>query len=350
LNANRTVKPKLKGCIMAHELELNENGEARMFYAGQKPWHGLGQEVETELTSAGAIRLGGLDWDVEKRELYFQAGDAVQHIADKKAIVRLEDERILGIVNKTYEMIQNSDAFEFLDGLVGEGLAMYHTAGSLFGGKRIFICCKLPETFKVADDVIEKYLVAMTSHDGSTAFHIKWTPIRVVCNNTLSMAFDINSRGKVQTNQDVVSIRHTKNFKDGLEQARGILKLSEGYYDRVEAVFNQLLATPMSEAEYQSFSEQVIPKTFIDEDGKVSKVGETLWQKKQDELLDCWHNGIGLDGLEDTKWKAYNAVTEYADHRKKFAPKKNPVADARMNSVIWGHSAELKKKAVMLLS
>lgn len=338
---------------MAHELEIKKDGSASMFYAGQAPWHGLGVQVEKELTAFSALRMAQLDWTVEKRKVFFSAGKAMQEIEDKKAIVRLEDEKILGVVTNAYEPIQNKDAFEFLDGLVGEGLAMFHTAGSLFGGKRIFISCKLPNSFKIGPDKIDKYLVAMTSHDGSTAFHIKWTPIRVVCNNTLSAAFKMNN-GKVSAVSDAVSVYHTKNYKDNMTQARQVLDLTNGYYDRIEECFNKLIEAPMDSKDFQKFTKRLMPKPqeSAEKDAAAFKANITMWENRQAELLKTFETGIGLKvkGVAGTKWAAYNAVTEYVDHHKNYTGRKNTAEESRMNSIVWGYGAETKKEALALLA
>jgi len=323
---------------MAHELEIKD-GEARMMYAGQIPWHGLGTKVEKEVTSAAALRLAGLDWVVEKRPVYFQAGAAVQEVMDKKAIVRTEDESILGIVANTYEPIQNTEVFDFLDSLVGEGLAMFHTAGSLFGGRRIFISCKLPTSFKVGPDQIDKYLVAMTSHDATTAFHIKWTPIRVVCNNTLTAAMG-------RTFKDAVSIYHTKEYGKKVESAREILGLTEGYYQRLDELFNRLIEVPMDASEFQNFTQRLIPQPEK-EDGE--KVNLTRWEKRQAELLNVFKTGIGLDAVKDTRWAAYNAVAEDVDHHRKTKKVKHEVEETRMTSIVWGYGADTKQRAFEML-
>lgn len=151
---------------MAHEIEIMENGTARTFYAGEEPWHGLGQAVEREVTSEAAIKLAGLDWTVEKREMFLPGKVKIddipvvgQQVPKFFATVRTEDESILGVVGNEYTVIQNEEAFAFLDLLVSEGAAMYNCAGSLFGGRRIFITCKLPESMQVGPDQVDKYLV-----------------------------------------------------------------------------------------------------------------------------------------------------------------------------------------------
>lgn len=338
---------------MAHEIEIKKDGSASLFYAGQTPWHGLGQQVEKEVTSAAALRFAQLDWSVEKRPLFFQAGQAMEEITDKKAVVRLEDEKILGIVTNSYEPIQNKDAFEFLDALVGEGLAMFHTAGSLFGGKRVFICCKMPKSMKIGPDLVDKYLVAMTSHDGSTALHIKWTPIRVVCNNTMSAAFGIDKRGRVQNLSDAVSIYHTKNYKDRVSEARRLLGLANTYYERIEECFSRLIETPMDSQEFDKFTKKLHPMPQPEgKDQTAYKAVLKMWENKQQKLADVFQNGIGMNNkrVAGTRWAAFNAVTEYIDHHKTYRGIKWDAKDSRFDSIVYGHGADIKNKALELLA
>lgn len=334
---------------MAHELEIKENGEARMFYAGKAPWHGLGMAVDKEVTSAAAMRFAGLDWQVEKRPVYAQAltGSELEFkpVDTHNVVVRAEDQKILGLVGAGYELIQNEEAFGFLDSLVGEGLAMFHTAGSLFGGRRVFCSCKLPDSVQVGPDQIDKYLVAIWGHDGGMAYHIKWTPIRVVCWNTASAAFQIQD-GKVRAT-DCVSIRHTRHWKDNAKEARQVLDLSNVYYKRLEECFNKLLAAPFRESDFTKFSNKLYPDG---ENQKGKKIGRS---KQRDSLKELWHHGVGNDhpDVKGTRWAAWNAVTEHIDHEKRYYDSKfGTVSDTRMNSVIWGPGSAFKKQALDLLT
>jgi len=334
---------------MAHELEINENGDARMMYAGKAPWHGLGIKVETEVTSGAAMRLAQLDWEVEKSPIYAQVlkGDEISYgeVSTHRVVVRKEDQKVLGLVGESYETIQNHEAFGFLDSLVGEGLTMFNTAGSLFGGRRVFCCCKLPDSVQVGPDQVDKYLVAIWGHDGTMAYHIKWTPIRVVCWNTASAAFDIDG-GKVKAT-DCVTLRHTKHWKDHAKEAREVLRLTNLYYDRLEECFNKLLQTPLRESDFTKFANKIYP------DGENEK-GKTIDRSKnRDALRALFHHGRGNDhpDVKGTRWAAYGAITEYIDHEKRYYESKyGTVNDTRMNSVIWGQGANVKKAALDLLA
>ncbi|MFA5158187.1 MAG: DUF932 domain-containing protein [Patescibacteria group bacterium] len=330
---------------MAHELE-KRNGKYQTFYAGEKPWHGLGQAVDSEVTAAEAIRLAGLDWKAEKQDI-MTCGENHTIIDTHKAVIRIDDQKFLGIVGTTYEIIQNIEAFDILDALVGEGLAMYNCAGSLFEGKRIFITCKLPGNIQIGPDKIDKYLVLATSHDGSLSLHMKWTPIRVVCNNTLSAAFSIRGN-KVRT--DTVSIRHTLNYKSRVNEARELLGLTDVYYKRLEETCDQLFNTPMADSEFVEFTKKLYEPTLKDDQGNLK--ASTRCENKRNEAFELFHTGIGMQDILNTKWAAYNAITEQVDHHRNYTDSKlgGNQFDSRMTSTIWGDAANVKKKALDLLT
>ena len=152
-----------------------------MFYTREKPWHGLGTRVEAAPTSADALICAGLDWLVEQRDVYTEYSNI---IPGYKANTRNTDETILGIVSNRYKVVQNVDAFQFTDDLLGAGVT-YETAGALQGGRKVWMLARMPHRYIIAGDEIAPYLVVMNSHDGSSGIKVAMTPIRVVCQNTL---------------------------------------------------------------------------------------------------------------------------------------------------------------------
>lgn len=162
---------------MAAEIET-------MFYTREKPWHGLGVRVAEAPNSADALHLAGLDWEVRKEPIYSADGSC---IPGYKANIRDTDQKVLGVVTDRYKVIQNTEAFAFTDALLGEGVR-YETAGSLQGGRKIWLLAKLPQEYIMLGDRISPYLVFSNTHDGSGSVKVAITPIRVVCNNTLNLA------------------------------------------------------------------------------------------------------------------------------------------------------------------
>ena len=155
-----------------------------MFYTREKPWHGLGVRVSEAPESAEALRLAGLDWEVDQEPIFTEENVL---IPGYKANIRNTDRRVLGVVTDRYKVIQNTEAFSFTDALLGEGVR-YETAGSLQGGRKIWLLARLPKEYIISGDRISPYLVFSNTHDGSGSVKVAITPIRVVCNNTLNLA------------------------------------------------------------------------------------------------------------------------------------------------------------------
>ena len=172
---------------MSHALSITEEGRAEMFSGrGIKPWHGLGTVVSGMLTSAAALDAAHLAWTVEQRPVF--ADGIAAKIPDYKAIVRTDNNAVLSIMSDKYHPIQNHEAFEFFDSVVGEGQAVYDTAGALHGGRRVWVMARLPKPLFIEGDELERNILLVTSHDGSSTLKMMHVTTRVVCQNTLSVA------------------------------------------------------------------------------------------------------------------------------------------------------------------
>jgi phage/plasmid-like protein (TIGR03299 family) len=287
---------------MPHELTIT-NGKAEMFYYGDTPWHGLGTKVDHALTAWDAIKAAGLDWTVQKRMLFLKNGDDLTE-SNAYATVREDNGLVLGIVGSDYTIVQNHEAFAFLDSLTVSTEAKYHTAGSIRGGKKIWLLAKLPGSMVVKkDDLIDKYLLLLNSHDARTALKVMFTPVRVVCQNTLMLAF----KGA----QMLVSVRHNQPLEAQIMKARYVLGISSKYFTEQERIFNIFADTRLSESEIKDYFRNV----FIEEESVEGD--ESLHAKKRlDLLLRLHEEGAGAELSRGTLWGAYNAVVEYVDHHR----------------------------------
>jgi phage/plasmid-like protein (TIGR03299 family) len=175
-----------------HNLNFNNDTQRYSFVSAKEPaWHHLGQILDHVFTAKEAIEFGGLDFTVEKQRLITEKW---LDVPDYFATVRQDNNDVLGLVGKDYTIVQNRDVFSFFDQIVGTGKAIYETAGCLGKGGMIFITAKLPEKIVIGNDgPIENYLVLCSSHDGSMAITAFFTPVRVVCQNTLNAAFSNNT-------------------------------------------------------------------------------------------------------------------------------------------------------------
>ena len=164
----------------------------------------------------------GLDWQVESRNIYSGTGAM---IPGYRANVRSTDDAVLGVVSDRYRIVQNEEAFQFTDDLLGEGVT-YETAGSLQGGKKVWMLARLPRKYLIAGDQVEPYLVIFNSHDGSSGVKVAMTPIRVVCQNTLNLALNTAKRSW--------TARHTENVLLRVQDARETLQLdSNKLYENI---------------------------------------------------------------------------------------------------------------------
>lgn len=183
-----------------------------MFSTREVPWHGLGRIVSEAPTSKEALQLAELDWEVIQKDII--TVDGYNIIPGFKANVRSTDDKVLGIVTDRYKVVQNKEAFEFTDLLLGEGVK-YETAGSLQGGRRVWMLARLPYQYVINSEEITPYVVFTNSHDGSGAIRVAITPVRVVCSNTLNLALSTAKR--------CWSCNHVGDINGKLEDARNTL-------------------------------------------------------------------------------------------------------------------------------
>ncbi len=291
---------------MAHNL-LIQNGQASMFYINEVPWHGLGVNLDRPATAQEAIEAAQLDWSVTKLPLF--AGSKHIPVPDKFAVVRktsnvvAKTDPVLGVVGKDYTPLQNRDAFKFFDAIVEQDAAIYHTAGALGQGERVWILAKLPGHIRVVgDDVSEKYLLLSNSHDGRSSVQIKFTPVRVVCQNTLTIALNDGAVCRVVHHADV----HQK-----LEQAQKMLGLINERFDDMEQTFQQMSRVKMDHNRLSEYLAAVYP------DSKEHDKMELIQRDRSwSEYFFDQGKGNRMQGVSGTLWAAFNGVTEWQDHRK----------------------------------
>lgn len=313
---------------MAHDININEKTGKASFVGIEPAWHGLGQVLNNPFTAEEAIREGGLDFDVEKVPTVYKIGRKEHKIDDKFAIIRSDNKDYLGTVGKVYTPLQNRDAFSFFDALVEKDEAIYHTAGVLGKGERVWILAKMPDYIKVGkDDLIEQYVLLYNSHDGSTAITAQLTPVRVVCNNTLTAA--------IRQAKHKVSIRHTKNASEKLVQATELLGISNMYKQEMEEIFNAMANTKVNTKKVDAYLDALYPVNPEND-------SRTMGVKFRESILNDFENGVGQDLIttKGTVFGLYNAVTHFTDHTKEYTD-----ANAKLKSVWFGGSKNTRQKA-----
>ena len=340
---------------MAHNLNYNEQtGQHSFFSVKEKAWHGLGKIVQDYPTSAEAIQHAGLDYLVEKRRLFTydtenNTGDPQSDLIIPEvtvpnyfATVRADNDTVLGVVGKDYHVVQNRDAFTFFDSIVGGDGIQYETAGALGNGERIFITAKLPGYIEVGNkDLIEQYLFLTTSHDGFGSITAAFTPVRIVCNNTLNAA--------LQSMSNTVKVRHTERAKERLEQAHRLMGISYRLSAELDTIFNHWATIRISDPDVRRLIQMAMVPN--------KEVLRNLNEGKDDELSTCFKNMVDqvyhyamtnptqLQGTTaGTVFGAYNAVAGYFQNVRTYKD-----GEAKLKSQFFGGTAQLRTQAAFNL-
>ena len=306
---------------MAHNVET-------MFSAGrQKPWHYAETSEVTKLiqeapTSKDALRYAGLDWEVLQTPVYMENGIVIPNY---KANVRSVDNACLGIVSDRYQIVQNTEAFEFTDAIVGEtenGVVTYETAGSLCGGRKIWLLAKMPVQ-KVLDDDVEPYMFFSNSHDGSGAIKVGMTPIRIVCNNTLNMALASAKRSW--------STKHVGDMQSKLEEAKLCLSMADQYMQNLDIEADRLANAVLYKEQIDEILDEMFPINDNDTDRKKQNV-----QSVKDNFYVAYFMPDILK-FGESAWRAVNAMSDMVTHS---TPKRNTASyeENRWGKIMDGHA------------
>ena len=268
-----------------------------MFSVREKPWHGLGAIVAEALSSADALKLAGLDWNVVQEPIFTDFNEPVEGY---RANVRDSDRKVLGVVSDRYKVVQNTDAFSFTDELLGKGVR-YETAGSLQGGKKVWLLARLPHEYIIAGERISPYLVFSNTHDGSGSVKVAVTPVRVVCNNTLNLALNTAKRS--------FSMVHTGNIQDKIQEARDTLFMAEEYMDCLGMEFEQLRRQKVTDAQVKEYIELLLP---MEKDPTAIQRKNTL--KLREDMMRRYYDAPDLQKIGNNAYRFVNAVSDFATH------------------------------------
>lgn len=289
-----------------------------MFYSGrEKPWHGTGIELPESPLAEDAIVAAGLDWKVEKKQIFDANGIEIPNYF---ANTRDKDGSVLGVVSGRYEIVQNIEAFSFTDSLVDEGLR-YATAGSLRDGKCIWLLAEMPKTQILGED-LEQYICFTNTFDGSGAIQCCCTPVRVVCNNTLNFA--------LRTAKRKWSTRHIGDIQGKLNEARMTLGLIKEYTTELQKEAERLVQVKLTDADVEKMIETIYPVT--EEDTEIKK-------NRQDKLKNDFFVCLNAPDIKQYRGTAYAvamAATDYADHGEPMRKTKNFESN-RWFAVMQGH-------------
>lgn len=261
------------------------------------PWHGQGTSIDHFMTSLEALEHSGLNWDVLSKPIQVCGGKKIDGYT---ANVRSTDGAVLGVVGKRYKIVQNRDAFGFVDGIIGEGCAAYDTAGSLNGGKTVWMLVKLDQT-SLVDDATDNYLCFANTHDGSGSVKVCITPVRVVCNNTLNAALTGAKR--------ILRMRHTTNVDRRIEEAKEVLGLTARYQVELSE-----FAEAMAKKKVDDLQLKAILNSIFDPKGeKPTDLQKRNAEESKQAFYVCYA-APDIAKFAGTAWGAINAMSDLVGH------------------------------------
>ena len=319
---------------MAHLIDMS-NDRANMAYVGQKPWHGLGVELNPDSPLELWAEQAGFNWEVKKSPVQYQilgadgqpTGDH-QTIKNRWALYRSDTNAPLSVMSSNFRITQPKQVVEFFRELIEQGGAKMHTMGMLSGGAKFWALAKFDDEFKISGDVTLPYLLLATSCDGTLANSAQFTTVRVVCNNTLQVA--TREEGKAR-----ISSPHSTDFDPVAFKTQ--LGLMGGTWDRFKKDATELSKRKVSQEEAVKFFLKVLyPKSDTEQ------VDLTVVRPMLQSVLNVYENGVG-QGTKAAKGTAFGlvqAITRHVDHEKKSASN-----DTRLNSAWFGSGAAMKQRA-----
>jgi phage/plasmid-like protein (TIGR03299 family) len=316
---------------MAHNIFEHDN----MMAVGKAPWHGLGTTLETPPTTAAeALQVAGLEWSVSKLPMFLEDARAVRvsgSVSKRNdgfhgAIVRQDTDEILGVVGPSYMPFQNSQMAEIFEPLVADGSISIQTAGSLFNGRRVWMLGRFGADTVIANgDTVRKYMLLAHGHDGQFSVRFGFTPIRVVCWNTLSAAVGSEE-------SKLVRCLHTSGLQQNLETLRDAMKSGEEIFE-------------LTAEQYRKLSQKGVNKTDLREYARIvieADVESSRWTRPQAEkiaaIVENATSGKGNTG--SNWWHAYNGVTEFVCHQATRS------AERRLSEAWWGEGKAMSSRAL----
>lgn len=317
---------------MAHELEFDEAGNATMAYVGEVPWHGLGKRVPADVSPQQMLEAANLDWSVEKKPLFFTSPDGSPVLTRAQALVRSTDNKVLTVVSENWNPVQNIEAFEFFNDFVSAGDMEMHTAGSLREGKMVWAMAQIKDSFELfGGDKVEGYLLFSNPHEFGRSIDVRFTPVRVVCNNTLTMALGEN-------NQHSVKVNHRSKFSgDQVKSVLGVAKDKLAMYKEQAQFLGKKKYNQETIVEYFN---RIFPSMSKDEI-KMAKKNVPISRQAEDALATILIQP-GANFAEGSWWQGFNAVTYMVDH------KLGRSKDSRLTSAWYGVNRAKKEKALDL--
>lgn len=317
---------------MVAAVSVRKNGKAEMAYVGAVPWHGLGQQLVDGASIETWCEAAGMNWKVNRSRVRYGEGQNQAIFDDHHVLFRSDTKAPLAIVSKNYKTVQPTEVLEFFRDLTAQQGFQLNTAGTLFDGRRFWALAKVGQDAVVmGDDRVGGYLLLSTSCDGTMATTAKFTTVRVVCNNTLSMA--LSAKGKANS---CITVKHSSKFDPAA--VKGQLGLVTNQFAQFMSAARVLAKKQVTTAKAEAFVSQLLvdTKTVYTQDPSESKQF-----KKIMELFSGSAMGGTLLGAEGTMWGVVNACTQFVDHESR-----SKTVDARLASAWFGRGDALKTEAL----
>ena len=315
-----------------HHIEITSQGTGAMMSVKQTPWHKLGTILPEAPTAQEAIKAAQLNWTVSKVPMYFKnANEELVATPDRFAVIRDTDSKYLGHAGSSWEPLQNTEAFSFFDPFIQTGEASFETAGSLDGGKRLWILARIKKDpiEVVKGDIVEKYVLLSNQHKAGVSVRGALTPIRVVCANTEAIAYKKATQ--------IFRATHSAKMKDRLAQVQYEIAQAEAAFQETAEWYKQFAKTQADKKTLERFVNSVFNFADVVEDGR-----QKAFKDKQTEtIVRLFETGRGSDikGVRGTVWGLYNTVTEYIQHEM------GKVEDKRLTAAWFGRGMDLNIKA-----
>jgi phage/plasmid-like protein (TIGR03299 family) len=319
---------------MAHLIENNAiTGKAEIAYVNQTPWHGLGQQLTQDAPIDVWRKEAGLDWSAKLSPVIYTTDNEIySEMPNQKVIYRDDTNQPLGVVTDRYKVHQPAEVLEFFNTLVQSAGFTLEVAGAIKGGKRIWALANVnKEAVVLQDDAVRGYLLLSTSFDGTAATVGQFTSIRVVCNNTLSMADQEAAPSRVV-------LTHGAQFDQSLMRDR--LGLVVSGFDGMMDKYRKLARQGVSSEFAKEFTNTLFPAAY---NLQTNTFKESRGFKRVIELFDGAGMGSNNQGVYGTRWGLLNAVTQYVDHERGHN------VDSRMNNAWFGNGNRMKTQAEELL-
>jgi len=320
---------------MSHDIDTTTGIAAMAYVQGsEKPWHGLGQTVDPNASTAEWRDAAGLNWEA-KRSVVTYHNDVVGSLTEDKSkhvLYRSDTGKPLSVVSADYKTVQPDDILGFFGTLAETGGFSIETVGALKQGRKIWALARVGENARILDDEVAPYLMLATSYDGSMATIAKFTSVRIVCNNTLQASLR-NAQGKNQ-----LSISHQTVFD--AQSVRQELGIALDSWDEFKIKANRMARVKINPAVTDAFLTDLLEPFspgYTEEQIKKSKGFQSILS-----LFNGDQIGTGQDAIDNTVWGLVQATTEYVDHAR------GKGADSRLNAAWFGQGAKLKERAFEL--